>query len=97
MIHRPQMLTSASPWLMWLQGMGTRAEDEGEDGPPPAGEEEAASAEAPFVAGRERCALLAAAASPIVFSVLLLWSCRLVEMRTVRWVGQCFIKHEGTG
>ena len=75
MIHRPQKLTSASPWLLWLQGIGTRAEDEGEDGPPPAGEEEAAPAEAPFVAGSwERCALLAA--SPIVLErtpVVVVW------------------------
>ena len=66
------MLTSASPWLLWLQGMGTRAEDVCEDAPT-AGEEEAALAPAPFVArSGERCALLAAVASPIVSSVLLL-------------------------
>jgi len=68
------MLTSASPWLLWLQGMGTRAEDVGEDAPT-AGEEEAAPAPAPFVAGcgsGERWALVAAAASSIVSSVFLL-------------------------
>jgi len=70
-IRRLQMLTSASPWLLWLQGMGTRAEDVGEDAPT-AGEEEAAPAPAPFVAGSgERWALVAAAASPIVSSVFL--------------------------